>query len=198
MMMLCPSGSVAVRIETAVQEHIITCTDLTLSRATVLFHENESSRAYGSGTLLFLSTILLEQSGSELALCAQQLPQVISASGQSKARRRALMPRHSGWKTKRAAGQSTQLHFTQTCLVDWVCLAAFRSQTSRQGVGRCLLRLSKRSCSSQESPGHHGHELAVYQQKRQCGCSTSRKLLASSVNSFLSRMRSRRARTTQQ
>ena len=75
---LCPSGSVAVRIETSVQDHILTCTDFTLSRVTVLFHEDERSQAYGSATLLFLSTNLLQQSGSELASCAQKLPQIIS------------------------------------------------------------------------------------------------------------------------
>ena len=75
---LCPSGSVAVRIETSVQDHILTCTDFTLSRVTVLFQEDERSQAYGSATLLFLSTNLLQQSGSELASCAQKLPQIIS------------------------------------------------------------------------------------------------------------------------
>ena len=38
---LCPSGSVAVRIETSVQEYILTCTDFALSRVTVLFHEDD-------------------------------------------------------------------------------------------------------------------------------------------------------------
>lgn len=189
---LCPSGSVAVGIETFVQEHILNCTDFALSRVTVLFQEDNGSRAYGSAALLFLTTNLYSNLAQSWPCPHKSYPKSFPPSGQSRARGRALMPRRSGRKTKRAAGQSTQTHFTKKCLLDWVCRAAFRSQKSMQGVGRCLLRLSMRSCISQGRPGHHGLGLATYQQKRQRGCSTSKKQLASLVKSFSSRMRSRR------